>query len=371
MEKTGREKIKHAVSACVFLIIAGSLFVFFTYLFRTVKDSTRLNIAGFYNEEKNTVDMAMVGSSAVFRFWDPMLAYEESGLASYDYACASMTPALFRCAVEEVLSRQDPDLLVIDGRRWITDRAEGPNERVRFYLDTVDLNWNRFRAVWYYCRKFHLPFEESVPLFLDLCLYHNNTEALANPLNWELADNRYVSPDNYYLKGYMMKSGVKQFNRPSDEIVQSTRAGGLGPVTQSQLRDLLSYLSSLNRDVLFVFTPYVINEEEMQEFNEVEQIAAEYGIPVWNGNRYYDEIGLDFSSDFYDSRHTNIIGSEKVTKYLLQYIKEHYDLPDHRSCKDRPSYEDSLAPYREKEQKVYAKAEKKAAKKAAKKKSGD
>ena len=44
----------------------------------------------------------------------------------------------------------------------------------------------------------------------------------------------------------------------------------------------------------------------------------------------YDEIGIDFSTDFADSGHLNVHGAEKVSVYLADYMTAHFDLPDHR-----------------------------------------
>jgi hypothetical protein len=44
-----------------------------------------------------------------------------------------------------------------------------------------------------------------------------------------------------------------------------------------------------------------------------------------------DEIGIDWSQDTGDAGdHINIYGCEKTTRYLIDYLNENYDLPDHR-----------------------------------------
>jgi len=55
-----------------------------------------------------------------------------------------------------------------------------------------------------------------------------------------------------------------------------------------------------------------------------------------NTNMLYREMGLDFTQDFYDKSHVNVLGANKFTDYLAAYLDEAYDLPDHR---DDESYE--------------------------------
>ena len=53
-------------------------------------------------------------------------------------------------------------------------------------------------------------------------------------------------------------------------------------------------------------------------------------------NDYYEEMGLDGAEDFSDyGVHVNAVGSGKVTSFFEKYLKEHYDLTDHRAD---PSY---------------------------------
>lgn len=39
-------------------------------------------------------------------------------------------------------------------------------------------------------------------------------------------------------------------------------------------------------------------------------------------------MGIDPTTDFYDNNHTNILGAEKYTRFLANYIDAEYDLPD-------------------------------------------
>ncbi|MBQ9644464.1 MAG: SGNH/GDSL hydrolase family protein, partial [Lachnospiraceae bacterium] len=57
-----------------------------------------------------------------------------------------------------------------------------------------------------------------------------------------------------------------------------------------------------------------------------------------------DEMEIDGLTDYYDNRaHTNALGSEKVTAYLGQYLREHYDLPDRRGDAAYASWDEAYA----------------------------
>ena len=40
---------------------------------------------------------------------------------------------------------------------------------------------------------------------------------------------------------------------------------------------------------------------------------------------------MDTETDFYNGSHTNIFGAKRYTKWLGQYLKDNYNLPDRRS----------------------------------------
>ncbi len=79
----------------------------------------------------------------------------------------------------------------------------------------------------------------------------------------------------------------------------------------------------------------------------MQRIAGEYGIPFLNLNHVsdYETMGLDFSKDFYDGKHTNLTGSKKVTEYLADYLDAQYDLPDRREDPAFQSWSDDYQTY--------------------------
>lgn len=44
----------------------------------------------------------------------------------------------------------------------------------------------------------------------------------------------------------------------------------------------------------------------------------------------YDEVGLDFATDFRDVSHVNNSGAGKVTRYMAEFLEESYGLPNRR-----------------------------------------
>ena len=67
-----------------------------------------------------------------------------------------------------------------------------------------------------------------------------------------------------------------------------------------------------NIPLLLINTPYFPTEREEKIYNRVAEIAKENDVPYINYNLFYDEMGLDFSSDFADGHHLNYKGTPKT-----------------------------------------------------------
>jgi hypothetical protein len=48
-------------------------------------------------------------------------------------------------------------------------------------------------------------------------------------------------------------------------------------------------------------------------------------------NEAYDEIGIDFATDFADYDHLNVAGCQKFSFYFGKVLRTFYELPDHRN----------------------------------------
>lgn len=63
----------------------------------------------FYAEDNNTINAAMIGSSAMYRYWIPAQAYEEQGFTSCMISQSRQNIRAVPYIMEETLKSQDPD----------------------------------------------------------------------------------------------------------------------------------------------------------------------------------------------------------------------------------------------------------------------
>ena len=101
------------------------------------------------------------------------------------------------------------------------------------------------------------------------------------------------------------------------------------PISKEVEEALVSLLEKCDEEgieVLFTATPWIIDEKYQKKNLYIKNIIEEKGYKFLDMNQYYEEIGLDFAVDYYDTNHTNTVGAEKVSKFFGQYLLDNYDM---------------------------------------------
>ena len=310
------------------LIITLSIvfFVPISYLVRP-KSVERDNVIGLYAERDNSLDMIYIGGSACYVFWEPLRAYDTYGFTSYNFAVNTITAVSLKYFIKEAQKTQNPKLYIVDLRPFQYCSENGFEEvPVRNTVDGFMYSKNRNDLI-----DVSVPNSvERVSYYFDFFKYKNRLilstySALRNP--------REAAP---YIKN-VKKNDLKGFDFvPYRDIVSLTDYSDitekqeLNPTSKAYLIDLLDYCKDQTLNVMFIVHSYVQTEEHKKLYNYMQGVIEEYGFDFLNTNDYYSTLNFDESLDFYNNNHVTVFGAEKYTDFVAQYIKERYDLPDHR-----------------------------------------
>ena len=313
------------ITACIiFLILLGFLLTRITYIFRPTYVN-RQNLVGLSQED---VDMIYIGGSSAFVYWQPLKAWHDNGLTSYLYAHNTIFADNIKYYIQETRKTQDAKLYVIDARPFQYWGYEGGGYKIRWGLDGLDVfSMNRWQLIANcFSTRDTTEMDDRVTFDWDIIKYHTATENLASPDAWKLINNSAKQLN----KGFEFYARYGFLSPPQIDYTTDDRAE-LHPTCQAILDDLLEYCKRENLNVLFVVSPFGIGEAHQKVFNTVGDIIISYGFNFLNTNSnfYYDEMGLDFSTDFYNTSHVNPLGASKYTAFLENYILDHYDLPNH------------------------------------------
>lgn len=318
-----RGRWKRAVATVAFLLIIARIFIAATYLFRNVIYE-RDHVAGI--KEEKALDMVYIGGSAAFVYWQPLRAWKEYGFTSYNLAVNTIQAESIEYLMKHALRYQEPECFVIDARAFQYYTVEGSEAGLRNASDSLDFfSPDRWGMVHDYLDHHDIGEEgDMLSFYLDISKYHTNYSALGDKANWDRIDNAGKAE----WKGFEWIPKLEHLEAPA-AFGTDTRAELLEGDLDA-LCSLLEFCQEKELRVLFVVCPYWIEEEHQEKYNTIEDIVASYGFGFLNTNEYYDEMGIDFSTDFYNTDHVNCYGAEKYTAFLGKYIDDHYNLPDHR-----------------------------------------
>lgn len=345
MSKASRNNL---IRCLIFLLILGIAFLYLNQVFSIAEsEESKQNFNQFYSEKENTIDGFYFGSSNGTRYWNSSMAYHETGITVYNIATASQSIVAVKSLMKEVEKTQNPKLFVVE-LRWLNrghDRIE--ETFIRKVTDCMAL----FSAERIECINesvdFALPGDNDVvdnklDYYVPIFKYHNRW----NGGDLSSDDFKINGPRNQW-KGFTLSPGKSFEQNEQEPAVYSDKTEALEPETEQVVDELLDYCDSIDTEVLFVLSPHSLKEQDVGKLNEAVKIVSERGYPILNFNTedMIEELDINWETDFYNANHANILGAEKYTKYLANYISEHYDLKDRRGDAEYKSWDEAYESY--------------------------
>lgn len=328
-----KENILKAFKAVIFILFFLLLLRSITYIIR-IDGDVKNRFAGFYAEEENSIDVIFIGSSPVHPYYVFPKLYGEYGIVSYPLSSYQQRPKAAPYLIEEATKTQQPKVWVFEMRQYLSEESAMTENlaHTRGLTDNMKYSWNRIELI----NELVDNPEERYTYYFDIFKYHSNWKTMILPRQLACFDYEVNDP----WKGFLY----------NDEIVGSVFYDVSGvtdtmPIPtdkEEALRELLKLLDANNMEAVFIVSPYMLTDEMQMKYNYIEDIIEEYEYPFLNFNNYINEIGIDFSVDYYDvGNHANIYGAEKCTDFLAKFLLENYDLPDHRGEENYQSWDEA------------------------------
>lgn len=297
-----------------------------------IQDSTTI-IDGFYTEKKNDIDVLFLGSSNCFCTIDPLVLYEEYGIASYDFASSSQTMDISLLYLKEALKKQKPKVVALEVNYLPGQNVSGNVENSMLWgLTNMPLTIDKLQCIYKLLGKVD---EEYMSYVFPLLRYHERWKEISKQ------DYTYMTQDKTnWSKGYLRTDEV--FGSPVD-LSEYTQEGAswLDERAVECLGEMANICNEEGIEIILFKSP---RYGWYQYFTiEIEALAKEYGISYIDYIALAEEIGLDVTQDFRDSEHLNNQGAAKVSRHMGAYLKEHFSLPDRRNDDKENSWDQAVA----------------------------
>lgn len=323
-------------------IAAAALFFLFIGLVLTVTgrivrakfigDSTTI-VDGFYAEKKNDIDLVVIGSSNSFCTVNPLVLYEEQGIAAYNFGSSSQPMNISALYLKETLKRQKPKVVALEVNMMAGDTINSKNEAgLRWGYTDLPLSVDKLMCIYQSVGKLDAEYFSYVfPIFR----YHNRWKELSK------VDYTYFYQDKTnYTKGYLKTQSVtEQAVNLSDYEYEGE--AWIGEANIVCLDEMVQLCDKNNVELLLFKSPK--ENWHRYETEAVRELAEERGLQFVDYNELYHngELELDTTADFRDSDHLNDFGAKKVTSHLGAYLKANYELPDRRMDENPNSWDEA------------------------------
>lgn len=318
-------------------------------LIRQMSDEDNLSrvYSMYHTERDNSWTGTIIGASTVYNGWAAPVAWHESGYAIYPSSWPSMSFVFDLNIIKEVQEKQGTDFFIVDIRnlRSLTDYYK--EKYIRYVLDSMPMTQNRTDAIergLNMLEELHgegAVQDDKLSYYISFFKYHSRWSMLQK--------SDYVKVESI-MKGALQEPGhafgIKPVKKLSHRLTDE--CDPLNKLQEKYLTELLDYAKENNLKMLFISMPVArFDGNELKVQNEAFRIIESYGYPTINFNteEMYEELDLDFSTDYQDRRHLNSKGARKFTTYLTKYIQENFDLEDLRGKEEYKDWDEAWETY--------------------------
>ena len=272
-----------------------------------------------YYDEKLPHDVVFIGDCEVYENISTIKLWEEYGITSYIRGRAQQLPWQSYYLLEDTLRYETPDVVVFNVLSLKYDKPQKETYN-RMTLDGMRWSKSKIDDV-----KASMTEEENfIDYVFPILRYHSRWSELT------MNDIKYMfKKDPVTVNGYYMRIDVRPQTGFPDPMPLSDYT--LGSNAMSYLDKMTALCKEKGIKLVLIKAPTEYPHWYNEWDDQIVQYAKDNDLPYINMIPLQEEIGLDMSVDTYDAGlHLNLSGAEKLAVYFGRYLKENYDLKDHR-----------------------------------------
>lgn len=280
---------------------------------------------GFYAQPQNTIEVVFLGSSVMVNGITSIKLYEEQGICAYNLA-TEQQPVLasyfwakeaYRCHEESLKT------IVFD----VSTLRYVPQEAL--YKKAIDNIGNK-KLKWAAVKAYSGSFQKEINNFFPFLEYHSRWNDLEK-VNFKYNNQSirdYVRGYNFTADAYIKSTNYVEYI-PEYKLDEQASPMVLNDESLKYFVELVTFCEEKEIELLLIKTPY---PWDSSAHNAVEELAKKYELVFldFNFSPLYDELKYNYATDHVDDIHMNYYGANKLTSWLANYLKEHYNLADVR-----------------------------------------
>jgi len=337
----------HVLQSCVFVLLLG---IVLACCSRVLERKASSNQFGPFLKNPQQYDVLFFGDSRFVNCLFPMELWEDYGIAGYNLSCYGNTMPVTYWSMMNAFDYVTPKVAVIAINGVRKDlKVTGSSSDVHTAFDFFPLSRTKIQAIEDLMDDPQAA-DDDGNRYVDMKWEYYFTLGKYHSRWSEIVPNDFSGNPNVQ-KGADMMVGVAQcedYDIIDDDLYAEEQGVGY-----SYMRRAIEECQERGIEVLLVHLPYPASEDSQMNANTVGSIAEEYGVD------YHDFVRMDsvvdYAVDCYDQQaHLNPSGGWKITDFLGQYLRERYDLADHRGDSSYANWQQDQQNYAAYKQKLIA-----------------
>lgn len=312
------EKIKAAVKIVAFLLLAilvgGSIQRVVSPKFNASQGAQ----SGFFEEEKNSIDVLFLGTSNMFHTINPLVLYESTGITAFDFGSSSQSLNMTEMYLEEALKTQSPDIVCVE---VLACRGDFNNDLyepgMRWGFTYFPNNLNKYSRLY---NQLHSMDSEFLTYVFPLFRYKDRWKELTKNDFEDVVSGRYWKGCMVSHESVAVSYGSSYWEDVDWEM----------PESNIESLNHIKQVCDENGMELILFKAPTPSLWKDAYSKRVQEFADENELVFIDYNTKIEEVGIDVNTDFKDTGHVNVKGSVKITRDFGSFLKSNYALQDHR-----------------------------------------
>lgn len=319
-KKITGQNIINLIRACLIIAIAAAVLIVCSRILTLKSEDGISQFRSFYKQPEDSIDVLFMGSSHTYCNISTGLIWENYGIPTFNLGGAEAPTWSSYYQMKEAIKYQHPKVMAFE----VSTSAIRPGlEPPEFWIEDNDygMKWNSNRIDLLKVQTGDWLFKRIV----------NPLDTMHGRYNELTADDFIDKNNSVNYKGFDSRGTVFPCDVP--DVSGVDQIGEITERADEYLHKIIELCRDNDIELWFFITPYAISESDQAIYNYIESVANEEGIPYVNFNdaEHIQKMGFDYKTDMADALHVNFSGSEKFSKYLAQYLRDRYDLPDRRN----------------------------------------
>lgn len=359
--------MKKIFKLIIFIIVFVLLLCIFNEIFNpsgTLNEWYSTNcIRDFYRQESDTIDVIYLGNSCVYTGISPVEIYENSGITGYGISSSGQKTWSSYYLLKDALKTQKPKVVFLEAGETLCEQKDEEELNKRNVIDSMPLSENKLSMINDPIYSFSQ--YDKLGCVLPILRYHSRWNSIKeNDLR------KFAKKGEITYKGYLLERKIAAYSQKDDKYKKFDIK--YKKVNENENNDLVN---NIKENIDSENSKNNVTEDSKNAIDKIINLCKENDCKLilikipepayWTYTKYkavkdyadlkgleyidlnYDSnITMDWNDDTQDSgNHLNLYGAEKIGSYLSNYLKNNFELKDHREDNKYKNWNELVVKY--------------------------